>query len=403
MKNVLLQAVAVVAVTLCMTSHVLAQVVESVDPGTTARFDLPDDSFSSGCVNDQLTFCETEVDGTGGTMGSYVVTSLTKTKSFIKINTLTKQFTVPADGHAGNVVNARITGSAVWRGTLATVDWSQLTPAQFGNLGTRADALLRTSLLDVTDPNNEFEVGNAAIADFSCEPDRTLGVNVPLPLTSDGVDVEFAVGLCEEERADTFSYGAKLIRGHTYEMQLAVTTQATTGWPTTPFTLIFPITLAASTFYSSPLAFSSDVILDEIDIPDIDLGTIDEDLGGILPLEILPSIGVLDLDKVEIPKIKLDLKIPTGPIEDAVKEVLEFILPEVEDGFVEWDYFTVTIDEDIEAQISEVVAQASDLADQIAEIREGVVDNIRLLNTPQGQRTSNYPGACGDGCDWPEK
>ena len=337
-------------------------------------------------------------------MGSYVVTSLTKTKSFININTLTKRFTVPADGHAGNVVNARITGSTKWRGTLAVLDWTQLTPATFGSLGTRADALLRTSLLDVTDPDpaNHFEVGNAAIADFSCEPDRTLGYKFILPMVSDGIDVEFAVGLCEEESADTFSYGAELIRGHTYEMQLAVTTQATTGWPTTPATLILPITLAASSFYSSPLAFSFDERLEDIDIPDIDLGTIEEDLGGILPLEILPSISVLDLDKVVIPKIKIDLTIPTDPIEDAVNEVLEFILPEVDNGFVEWDYFTVTIDEDIEAQISEVVAQASDLADQIAEIREGVVDNIRLLNTPQGQRTSNYPGACGDGCDWPD-
>ena len=49
MKNVLLQAVAVVAVTLCMTSHVLAQTVVNVLPGTTARFDLPDGSFSSPC------------------------------------------------------------------------------------------------------------------------------------------------------------------------------------------------------------------------------------------------------------------------------------------------------------------------------------------------------------------
>ena len=228
-------------------------------------------------------------------MGSFVCTKLTKTKSFININTLTKQFTVPADGHAGNVVNARITGSAVWRGTLAVIDWTQLTPAQFGSLGTRADALLRTSLLDVTDPDptNHFEVGNAAIADFSCEPDRTLGVNVPLPLTSDGVDIEFTVGACEEEGADTFSYGAKLIRGHTYEMQLAVTTQATTGWPTTPATLLLPITLAASSFHSTPLAFSFD---EDIDIPDIDLGTIEEDL-GFLPEEIFPEIDV-DLEVI---------------------------------------------------------------------------------------------------------
>ncbi len=411
MKNVLLQAVAVVAVTLCMTSsHVFAQVVETVNPGTTFFFDLPDDSFSSPCDSGQLTFCETEVDAVGpGTMGSYVVTSLTKTKSFIKINTLTKQFTVPADGHAGNVVNARITGSTKWRGTLATVDWSQLTPAQFGNLGTRADALLRTSLLDVTDPDptNHFEVGNAAIADFSCEPDRTVGLNIPLPLTSDGVDVEFAVGVCEEESADTFSYGAKLIRGHTYEMQLAVTTQATTGTPTTPATLLLPITLAAASFHSTPVAFSFD---EGIDIPDIEITTIEEDL-GFLPFTIIPEFGV-DLDpvpfsftvpKVEIPKINIDLTIPTDPLEVAVNEVLEFILPEVDNGFVEWDYFTVTIDPDRAAQLSDLSAQLTALADQAAELREGVVDSIRLLHTPQGKRTSNYPGACGDGCDWPEK
>ena len=120
--------------------------------------------------------------------------------------------------------------------------------------------------MDVTDPDpaNHFEVGNAAIADFSCEPDRTLGVKVILPLVSDGVDVEFAVGVCEEESADTFCYGAKLIRGHTYEMQLAVTCQATTGTPTTPATILLPITLAAASFHSTPVAFSSDVMMRRI-------------------------------------------------------------------------------------------------------------------------------------------
>ncbi len=105
---------------------------------------------------------------------------------------------------------------------------------------------------------------------------------------------------------------------------------------------------------------------------------------------------------MEIPKIKFDLKIPTDPIEDAVKEVLEFILPEVEDGFVEWDYFAVTIDPDRAAQLSDLSAQITALADQSAELREGVVDSIRLLHTPKGKRSSDYPGACGDGCDYPE-
>ena len=157
MKNVLLQAVAVVAVTLCMTSsHVFAQVVETVNPGTTFRGSIFRMALSArlAIIPAQLLSVKQKLIMVGpGTMGSFVCTKLTKTKSFININTLTKQFTVPADGHAGNVVNARITGSTKWRGTLAVIDWTQLSPAQFGSLGTRADALLRTSLLDVTDPD----------------------------------------------------------------------------------------------------------------------------------------------------------------------------------------------------------------------------------------------------------
>ena len=406
MKNVLLQAVAVVAVTLCMTSHVLAQpVVNDVLPGTTERFDLPDGDFNTPCDPGLTpTFCETEKNLGNGTMGNFVCTKLTKTKSFTNITTLTKRFKVLAGGHAGNVVNARITGSTKWRGTLAVIDWSQLTPAAFGSLGTRADALLRTSLLDVTatDSDMHFEVGNAAIADFSCEPDRTVGLNIPLPLTSDGVDVEFAVGVCEEESADTFSYGVKLIRGHTYEMQMAVTTQATTG----ATTAILPITLAAASFHSFPAAFSFD---EEINIPDIKIGPLKEDL-GFLPFKIIDGFGVnidgvisFSVPSVTIPEIEIDITIPTSVLNDPINAVLETILPEVDNGFVEWDYFTVTIDPDRAAQLSDLSAQLTALADQAAELREGVVESIQLLHTPQGQRTSNYPGACGDGCDFPEK
>ena len=108
----------------------------------------------------------------------------------------------------------------------------------------------------------------------------------------------------------------------------------------------------------------------------------------------------LFIPAVEIPKIKIDLSIPTDPLEVAINEVLEFILPEIDNGFVEWDYFTVTIDPDRAAQLSDLSDQITALA---AELREGVVDSIRLLHTPPGKRTSDYPGACGDGCDYPEK
>ncbi len=68
--------------------------------------------------------------------------------------------------------------------------------------------------------------------------------------------------------------------------------------------------------------------------------------------------------------INLDITVPFSDIEDEVNGLLDSVVPTIDNGFVEWDYFTVTIENDSEGQITE--------------LRDGVLDAIRLLHTPQG-------------------
>ncbi|MCP4379483.1 MAG: hypothetical protein GY794_25345 [bacterium] len=221
--------------------------------------------------------------------------------------------------------------------------------------------------MDVTDTNedNHFEVGNAAVADFGCEPDRTAGVKVSLPLVSDPVEFEAELGWCEEDSSDTFSFGAKVITGHTYELQMTIFCQATTGFPLS--------ILSACTFNPSPLSF---------DLAEIIAGS-GNSLSFTIPgltVDFGDPIGDVEL----IPETPVDLS-------GALSLVTDALIPSIDDGFLEWDYMTVTIDEDVPSLV-----------------RSGVSEALRLLHTPSGRRETAglvlYPNLCTDGdCDWPEK
>jgi hypothetical protein len=215
--------------------------------------------------------------------------------------------------------------------------------------------------LDVTDPNNQFEVGNAAVADFGCEPDRTVGAKVTLPLVSDPAELELDVGWCEEDSSDTFDFGAKVITGHTYELQMALICQATTGFPLS--------LLSACTFNPSPLSFDLAALIGDnlsVTIPGLTV-----DFGV--------PIGDVEL----IPETTIDLDAITEPVADV-------LVPSVDDGFLQGGYMAVTVDEDVPSLV-----------------RSGVSEALRLLHTPEGQRDTGslilYPDLCGDrDCVWPE-
>lgn len=249
-------------------------------------------------------------------------------------SSLAKSFRVDDGEGADSVVDARITGSVAWRGTLFAAIPNQAGPVTLPPVGTAIGAFIRAALVDTNgtpgDLSDDFQVGNDAVADFDCAPDTELGGEIA------SVGVSALVGRCEFSGGETFSFGAKVITGRTYELQLDAICKVTVGG-------LVPGFAAGCTFNPSSLAF------DEFDTgnPDVD--------------------GILDA-----------------------------ILPTIDNGFVEWDYFTVTVGEDI--------------AGQIETLRGGVREMLRLLHTPNGRRSFSSPGdadgfedACGDGnCDWNE-
>ena len=208
-------------------------------------------------------------------------------------------------------------------------------------------------------------MGNAAVADFGCEPDRSVEIKITLPLVSDPVELGAEVGWCEEDSSDTFSFGAKVITGHTYELQMTIYCQATTGFPLA--------LLSACTFNPSPLAF------DLVDTITNSGASLSFTIPG-LSIDFGDPLGEVEL----FPDTTIDLS-------GALSGLTDFFIPTIDNGFLEWDYMTVTIDEDVPSLV-----------------RSGVSEALRLLHTPSGQRETNglvlYPDLCTDGdCNWPEK
>lgn len=342
----------------------LAQTIGVLDPGNVAVFDPDGTTFVNSCG--LFATCGTSDDLGSNKVGNFVVVGGTTDSDLIQ-STMTKRFMIPTTTDSDIVLDARVTGSTAWRGSLFLVDLTKIDNVTIPSLGLKSEAFIRVGLVDVTDadPANHFEVGNAAVADFGCEPDRTAGLKVSLPLVSDPIEFEAELGWCEEDSSDTFSFGAKVITGHTYELQMTIFCQATTGFPLS--------ILSACTFNPSPLSF--------------DLAQIITDSGISLSFTI-PGISVDFGDVIGniefIPETTVDLSGLLSAVTDA-------LIPSIDDGFLEWHYMTVTIDEDVASLV-----------------RSGVSEALRLLHTPQGQRETSglvlYPDLCTDGdCDWPEK
>ena len=342
---------------------------------------------------------------------------------------LIKPFSVPESDLGAppenTVLDARVTGNVKWRGTLWTLDLSKLGTVTIPALGPTADAYIRVSLVDVTDPSLPFEVGNDGIADFHCDPiDRELGGEMPVPLASDGVDLELKVGWCEEHSEDTFSFGAKVIQGHDYELQLSMICQAITG--------AVPTLLSACSFDDTPINYDLKAELEDafsqhtdglsIKIPDIPIAMPDAEFELVIPPEEIIGIGRGDLidDKVEIiiPDTKIpgfDINISQAFIDGVTSSITAFVdamIPSIDDGYLEWDYMTVTINPDIVGLLgstkNEILGEVGLVRDDIETVRRGVARNMKLLHTPQGNRMTDrlygYPDLCGDGdCTWPEK
>ena len=376
--------------------------------------------------------CKTGADLGAGEAYTYSAAIFNQTQISTTVSGLFTEFTVPQDIDDGEtVLDARITGGASWRGSFYIVDFTKVAFFQLPSLGAKAEGFVRVSLVDVTDPANPFDVGNDAIADFGCEPDREIGATIPLPLVSDGIDLGAEVGWCEEERSETFSFGARVVRGHTYQVQLSLVCQSTTGAPAT-FTSVCTFnsndTLNLSQLLTGALGnLSVDPI--KVSLGSIVLPSVQVPLPGWIVdvLDIVlddpPSSVGFDVPDINLPAFEL----PTDDIfsdflTPVVGSVLDAAAPRIDTGFLRWDYVNVAIDPDlgdlvrgVEADIvsqintseAAIVTALNGVGDQVEDVRTGVADTIRLMHTPEGKRASGpidgYPDLCGDGtCDWNE-
>ena len=84
----------------------------------------------------------------------------------------------------------------------------------------------------------------------------------------------------------------------------------------------------------------------------------------------------------------------SNDVKPVLTEITNSLIPKIDDGFVSWDYMTVTVDPNM-----------------VDLVRKGLSEAICLLHTPSGRRQSGpidgnpgYPALCGDGeCNWPER
>ncbi len=378
-----------------------------VSPGTRASF-VPADIDGSfygefgDCGVSQI-LCRTAADVNAGKAYTYTASIANTTLSATTVSGLYKQFTIPLDGEE-TILDARVSGGASWRGSFYVVDFTKIDNWQLPSLGAKAEGFVRVSLVDVTDSTNPFDVGNDAIEDFSCDPGREMGGKIPIPLVSDGVELAAEIGWCEEERSETFSFPAKVVTGRTYELQLSMVCQSTTGFPLT--------ILSLCTFNNGPEFNLTDLVTDAMD--DIVVGDIS------IPQE------TIDLDFIGELKFPPDAlaTIPLGDIfADVITPVTEAILdaavPNLDAGFLAWDYMNIAVAPNLSALVRNVRSnvingvQASEatittavegVGDDVEVVRTGVAESIRLLHTPSGRRESGpidgYPDLCGDGqCD----
>jgi hypothetical protein len=404
--------------------------LDEVSPGTTAYFDSAEAS-SQTSTDDCVSGYNCGGSATSTKAGVYAFLVGTTTQRARQTRVLRKAFSIP-ESDVGNppentVLDARVTGNVKWRGTLWTLDLSTLGTVTFPALGPTADAYIRVALVDVTDPNQPFEVGNEAIADFHCDPiDRELGAEIPVPLVSDGVELEVKVGWCEENSEDTFNFGAKVIQGQHYELQLTMICQAITG--------AVPTLLSACSFNDTPISYNLETELKSafsdlsnssltLKVPDIPVNMPD----ATFPL-VLPEAEIIGIERGDIIDTTIDISIPNtsipgfifeidfsdvlgGAVAPIITSLVDALIPSIDDGYLEWDYMTVTIDPDITGLLrstkNEILGEVGLVRDDLEIVRKGVGQSINLLHTPQGQRETKaldgYPDLCGDGdCDWGE-
>lgn len=393
--------------------------LDEVNPGSTAYFDSAEGSFKKHSDDCNSNICG--ASATSNQAGAYVFSIATSTQRARQTSVLIKPFRVPesdlGDQPENTVLDARVTGSVKWRGTLWTLDFSTLGTVTIPALGPTVDAFIRVSLVDVTDPNQPFEAGNASIADFHCDPiDRELGVEIPVPLVSDGVELEVKVGWCEEHSEDTFNFGAKVIQGHDYELQLTMICQAITG--------AVPTLLSACSFNPTPISYDLktelDNALDSLSSSDLSIKTppVTIDMPSInIPIDLPGEDFDFDVDvkvpNISIPGETIDLSVLLkGAVKPIISSFVDAMIPSIDNGYLEWDYMTVTIDPDVTGLLgstkNEILGEVGLVRDDLEVVRKGVGQSINLLHTPQGQRqTTNLDGyldLCGDGdCAWGER
>lgn len=111
-----------------------------------------------------------------------------------------------------STLNAQITGQVRYDGTMYVfqnngADLLGLVEVATGQLGTKVQTIITVALVDVTDPDKNYEVGNTTVLDTECEAayEIALGVSV-------------LANKCTHVLQPTYSFNAIVQPGHTYKI-----------------------------------------------------------------------------------------------------------------------------------------------------------------------------------------
>lgn len=122
-------------------------------------------------------------------------------------------------------LNAQITGQVRYDGTMYVFQYNGADILGFvefatGQLGTKVQTIITVALVDVTDPDNKFEVGNTTVLDAECEAayEIALGISV-------------LANKCTHVLQPTYSFNAIVQPDHIYEIVVELRCDGTAGSP----------------------------------------------------------------------------------------------------------------------------------------------------------------------------
>lgn len=169
-----------------------------VGPGETIEFSLPDDARSSETCTTIVTSCSAQSDLAEGKAAVVTAIFLGVLEAISAETTLFATFNVTEGSGAGRVIDARVSGQVRLEGLLTAG----------GVAGAASEITVTATLFDVT---ANVAVGSAQVFGDDCAGEFLTACTRPVSTTR------------------TVSFGAKVTRGHAYELRLRAQCESQSG------------------------------------------------------------------------------------------------------------------------------------------------------------------------------